>query len=202
MSSKKAKAARKNLTVNPLLEEYQNFGVPLQGVKHLGKTIYAAFGLYQSEKIEAAYEQNTVEYNFESLEEVPVLFGSVEELNTLIKNNSDEEAKGLSLGIVLITDKTKLIIDEAGFIHLHSETFPFLVGDTRSWRNPKFGHIFDDEEAEAEAAHRKDIADTYKALFPMFDNVYKIEQIVDQAGMSNSLDRVVDKTLLAILSNR
>jgi hypothetical protein len=191
MSSKKAKAARKNQTVT--VTEYENFGIPLTGVKHIGKNIYVAFGLYDSEKIELSYVQNTEEYDFVSLEEIPVLIDNVKALHNLIDTNDDKEAKGLSLGIVLITDKSKLITDEA-------ETFPFLVGAPRSWRNPKFGHLLDDDETEEEKTYRENIAKIYNDLFPMFDNVYKIEQIIDQAGMSNSLDRVLDKSLISLLT--
>lgn len=198
MSSKKAKAARK--AQNVTRSEFDNFGVLLPGLKFLGRPIYVAFGLYTSDQISEAFIQNSEEYNFQALAELPVLIGNVEELKTLIANNDDREAKGLSLGVVLIVDKSKLVRDEAGFPHLQTETFPFLVGEPRAWRNAKYGHFFDDEEVEADIEFRADMKAAYSELFPQFDAVYKIEQIIDTSGMSNSLDRIVDRAVLSLLS--
>lgn len=186
MSSKKAKAARKivqKLNASP----YEDFGIST-GVKIQGRNVNVALALYEAGAIEETYSANSVKFEFSPLTEKPNLYGSLAEMTEAGFFDDDlTRFEGLSLGVILLADRSK-IVNEGERMFLDAETLPFLVGDSRMWRNPKWGSIFSDDEVSD--AIRSD--DFYSHVFPAFRNIYKIEQIVSLEPISDSQDSLID----------
>ena len=200
MSSKKSKAARKTGQVVDISQVnlYPNFGISLNGLKFLGKPIFLCFGLYNSEIIEENFRKNSEEFEFAALTESPPLYGDIDVIREMHIGTVTPFVSGMSLGLVLVTDKSKLMNDKHGFIHLEDETLPHWVGGSTGWRNPRIGHLVEDEEGlkvEQEA-----LVSVYNKIFPSFDKVYKIEQVTSPNGFSDSLFKLVDKKILEIFS--
>lgn len=189
MSSKKAKAARRNQS-SPS-EKFPNFGLPL-GFKIQGKETYAALGLLDLASTDETFVLNSEEGEFTPLNEKPVLYGTVESIRELLSAPRKDKA----LGVYIIRDKQKLVQTPEGVV-LENETLPFAVGGKRLWRNPKLGSLLTEEDDELEALQEE--REYYSQLFPGFGAVYKVEQIVTVAPISASHHKLFDTRLGGIL---
>lgn len=186
MSSKKAKAARKN-QVSQNTDKFKSFGLPL-GFKIQGKETYAAFGLLGLAETEETFRLNSEEGIFTPLEERPILYGTVDTIQKLLNTPLMDKA----LGIYIIRDKHKLIETKDGVV-LEDDVLPFAVGGKRLWRNPKLGSLLTEEDDELEALQEE--KKYYEQMFPGFGAIYKIEQIVTIAPISSSHHKLFDTRL-------
>lgn len=171
------------------------YGIPL-GFKHLGKPLGLAFAVYDAEPLQATFLKNSVDFDFEMIEEHPLLYPKWDEnVKTVLSSYGKDKA----LGLVIISDGNKVISTETGDV-LTGDTLPFKTGENRFWRNPKMGSLLAEDDDEPNVLARKEIADRYAVLFPNFGGVYMIEQVVDPAGISDSLDLLLHKQILGLIS--
>lgn len=183
-------AKKKNKPVLPAL-----YGSPL-GFKHLGKPLTVAFGVFKTENIEPVWEQNSVEFEFTLLEEKPELFLWNDVTATRLKTFAQP---GYSLGVFIISHPEFVVAGDGGEFVLSGELLPFKVGESRTWRNPKFGFLL--EDSEEDLIVMRETAKFYGEVFPGFDAVYKVEQVIDPAGISDSISGLVDKSVERIVNS-
>lgn len=167
------------------------------GFKHLAKPISLAFAVYDTDVIEPVFKQNSEEFQFESLPPSPEL---VLTWDSLVKDQLNNIGVGKSLGLVYITAPNALETTETGGLFIPGETLPFKLGENRFWRNPKMGTLLAEDDDEPNVLARKELKEQFDVLFPNFDGIYTIEQVVDPAGISDSLDLVLGKKVLSLLS--
>lgn len=161
-------------------------GEPL-GIKQLGNLLTVTYAVYDTETIKGAWLLNSEEGEFTKTPGSPVLYPTYEEVPS--------PQKGQSLGLVIIS-KPEKIVKEADGYHLNDDTLPFLTGAERGWRNPKYGHVLEQDPknlAKSELAAKK-----YAEIFSGWDSIYKIEQVIDPMGWSDSLDILIDTRIQAI----
>lgn len=170
-------------------------GVSL-GFKHLGKPISLAFAVYDTDVIEPVFKSNSEEFTFTGLPVAPELF--------VVWDDETQEAlttvgSGKSLGLMFITD-SGLVSEVDGVVTVPGETLPFKLGENRFWRNPKYGTLLAEDDDEPNVLARKELSGLFSERFSGFDGIYTIEQVVDAAGVSDSLDLVLLKRVLSIVS--
>lgn len=164
------------------------FGVPL-GVKQLGKPLSVAFGVYPLADIEPVFVENSVEFNFTGLP-YPVSMSPV--WNEEVFTEVDKGAHALCFFV--ISDSTKVNDDN----ELVADLLPFKVGESRTWRNPKKGFLLEDAEETVQA--QKELAEFYAQQLPGWGAFYVIEQVVDPAGLSDSVDFAVHRQIKNIVT--
>lgn len=71
------------------------------------------------------------------------------------------------------------------------DSLPFKVGEQRGWRNPKYGHMLIEDDEEVLAVLKAE-SSFYYEMFPAFKEIYKVEQVVSPAGLSDSMDKRID----------
>ncbi len=161
-------------------------GEPL-GIKQLGNLLTVTYAIYDTEAIKEAWLLNSEEGEFTEAPGSPVLYSTYKEV--------PPPSKGQSLGLVVISKPEKLIKEADGY-HLKDETLPFLAGGERGWRNPRYGHVL--EQDPENVAKSELAAEKYTEIFPGWDSIYKIEQVIDPMGWSDSLDALIDARIQAI----
>lgn len=147
-------------------------GEPLH-IKHLGKPLYVASVVIDSETIHEPWLLNSEEGIFTSLPE---------NLPVIPFNKTPHGQPGTSLGLLIFTTPT--LVDEVTHTAT-GEFLPFLAGESIGWRNPKIGHLIQEEDSVLETL--KTSADFYTEMFPGYDNIYHIEEVIDPMGWSSSL---------------
>jgi len=155
-------------------------GTPI-GFKLLGKPLHVVFGKYSTEHIENIWVLNSEDGDFTSLTEHPIL-----------STYPLEPETGYSLGIIVFNDPEQLILTQKGYI-LDGELLPFKVGEPIGWRNPRVGHLLDENPETIEKT--KESAKFYTTTFPGWENIYKIEQVTNYNGWSDSLNLLIDKQI-------
>lgn len=161
------------------------------GFKQLGKPLTVLYASYPTDHIRDVYVANSEDGDFTSLDEYPVM---VEDVKLLTPET------GYSLGVVIVSDPTKLVSTENGWVFTTgTETLPFKVGETLGWRSAKIGHLL--EEDEQVIVETKNSGSFYSERFPGWDGFYKIEQVFDITGWSDSLNILLDKKVNQLTSN-
>lgn len=181
MSSKKAKKDRK-LKEAPIVS---NIWTPVPGLKFLGKPVHLGFAVYNSDVIEEVHNENTENFNFTSLESPTVLMPF-----PVLKSFLKDDLSNKSLGIVILTNLNAVVPAGEGWV-LEGDSLPFKVGEQRGWRNPKYGHMLIEDDEEVLAVLKAE-SSFYYEMFPAFKEIYKVEQVVSPAGLSDSMDKRID----------
>lgn len=181
MSSKKAKRERKLKEVSVVSDVW----TPVPGLKFLGNFVHLGFAVYDADEIENVFNENSENFNFTSLPSPTVLMPF-----TVLKSFLGEDLSKKSLGIVILSKLDAILPAGEGWV-LEGDTLPFKVGEQRSWRNPKYGHMMVEDDEEVLSAMKEEAAFYYQ-MFPMFKEIYKIEQVVSPAGLSDSMDKRID----------
>lgn len=181
MSSKKAKRERKLKELSVVSDVW----TPVPGLKFLGNFVHLGFAVYDADEIENVFNENSENFNFTSLSSPTVLMPF-----TVLKSFLGEDLSKKSLGIVILSKLDAILPAGEGWV-LEGDTLPFKVGEQRSWRNPKYGHMMVEDDEEVLSVMKEEAAFYYQ-MFPMFKEIYKIEQVVSPAGLSDSMDKRID----------
>lgn len=158
-------------------------GVPLN-IKHLGKPLYVVGTILDTVEVLEAWKQNTEEGIFTALPETLEVFPI---------DDIPAGEKGKSLGLIIFTTP-ELVGEENN--NVTGEFLPFLVGEAVGWRNPKIGHLIQEEDSVLESL--KTAATFYSDKFPGYDNIFRVEEVIDPMGWSSTLVLRIDNQIKSL----
>lgn len=159
-------------------------GKPLH-LKHLGKPLYVLATVLSSAEAEDIWTQNSEEGKFVPLPETLTYY----ELDSI-----PAAKPGESLGLIVFTSPNIINTEKN---EVTGEFLSFLVGKPQPWRNPKLGHLLEEDEDVVEALENS--ASFYTNAFPGYEKIYRIEEVIDPMGWSSSLTVRIDNQIKTLV---